>query len=98
MYKKALSLEQKTDSGLNTLLESWITVSSPDDHGFITDELPDVITPEHRELWEKARYCVQVTLATLKNEALRSVCRSGPLASTRPQSVKRWMMKLVHFT
>ncbi|KAF8461764.1 hypothetical protein DFH94DRAFT_71123 [Russula ochroleuca] len=100
-YNKALSLEQKVTSGLNTLLEklsSWpmVTNSLPDDV-----LLPDVITLEkHRELWEKARYTVSVALAVLKNEpAPQSFYHSALLASTRPRSLmKRWMVNLVRFS
>jgi hypothetical protein len=103
-YDKALSLEQKTTSGLNTLLEklsSWVTVTDGD--GLPDDALPDAnaITLEQlRELWEKARYSVRAALAILKNEpAPLLFYRSALLASTRPLSVmKRWLMNLLCFS
>jgi hypothetical protein len=94
-YNKALSLEQKTTSGLNTLVEklsSWVT----DIDGRVLPDgaLQDVISVERaRELWEKERHHVRVALAILKNEPVPR------LASTRPRSfMKQWLMNLVHFT
>ncbi|KAF8486068.1 hypothetical protein DFH94DRAFT_166762 [Russula ochroleuca] len=100
-YNKALSLEKKTTSGLNILIEkisSWVVVT--DGHGLSDDVHPDVISLEQvRELWEKAGYSVRAALAILKNEpAPQLLLPSAPLASTRLRSVmKRWMTKLVCF-
>ena len=87
-YNNALSLERKTTSGLNTLLEKllfWATVT--DGHVLPDGALPDVITPEQlHKLWEKARRSVRAALATLKNE---------PVPTRPPSMVKRWIMNLV---
>ncbi|KAF8486436.1 hypothetical protein DFH94DRAFT_713312 [Russula ochroleuca] len=99
-YKKALSLETKTTSGLNTLVEklsSWVTITY--NRGLRDDALSDVITLEqHRRLWAKARDSVGAALATLKNEpSPQLIYRSDPLASKGPRSVmRRWMTNLVH--
>jgi hypothetical protein len=101
-YKKALSLETKTTSGLNTLLEKhpfWITVS--DGHVLPDGAVPDVITlGQLRELWERVRDSVRVALATLKGEpAPRLFYRSSLQASKRPRSVmERWLKELVCFS
>jgi hypothetical protein len=93
-YNKALCLEQKTTSGLNTLLKklsSWTDKCVP---GLPDDTLPDVVILERLcELWEKERYSVRTALAILKNEP------APRLASARPRSlIMRWLMNLVHFS
>jgi hypothetical protein len=97
-YNKAMSLEQKMSSGLNTLLGellSWVTVA--DGQG-LPDVLPDVLTVEQvRELsyvWAKARDSARAALLDLTSEpASRLFYRSALLSSTRPRSVMtRWMM------
>ena len=93
-YNKALRLEQKTTSGLNTLLEelsSWVTVT--DGHGLPDDPLPVTISLEElRDLWENAGYTVREALTTLSNEP-------APQLSTRPLTViKRWLMNLVCYS
>ena len=94
-YNKALRLEQKTTSGLNTLLEelsSWVTVTD-DGHGLPNDPLPVTISLEElRDLWENAGYIVREALTTLKNEP-------APQLSTRPLTViKRWLMNFVCYS
>ena len=102
VYKKALSLEQKTASGSNTLVEkllSWVTITHS--HGLRDNMLSDATTLEqHQKLWMKARDSVRAALGTLKNEpAAQAFYRSDPpLVSTRRLSVmKRWLMGLVCF-
>jgi len=101
-YKQALSLQQKTISGLNTLLENFPS------HITITDGLPDVkplcvITlQELHELsyaWAKVRDTVRAALVTLTSEpATRLYYRSAPQDLTRGQSgIRRWMTNLVCF-
>jgi hypothetical protein len=81
-------------AGLTDLLErlsSWVTAT--DSHGLSNDALPDVITLEQRrELWEKERSSVRVALAIVTNEP------APRLTSTRPRSLNRWLMNLVHFS
>ena len=90
-YNEALSLEQKTSSGLNSLLtrlSSRVTVT--DGHGLPDGALPDVDSLKQlHKLWEKAGYFLRGTLATLKNEP----------APKRPLfMMKRWLMHLVCFS
>jgi hypothetical protein len=98
VYSRALSLERKTASELDTLLEkllSWVILVTDGD-GLPDDALPDGITLEQlRELWEKARYSVRAALAVLKNEP------TPRPASTRPpgqSSMKRWLVNLVRLS
>ena len=91
---KALALEQKTNSGLNTLLRKLSSlVMVTDGHVLPDGTLPDVITPEQlRKLWERARNSVRVALETLKN-------KPAPPFSTGPLSViKPWLTNLVCFS
>jgi hypothetical protein len=101
-YDKALTLERKTTSGLNILLEelsSWAMVT--DSHGFPADVLPDVLTLEQvRELsyvWAEARDSMHAAmLALIGKPEPRLFYRS---ALTRPRAVmRRWMMKLVRIS
>jgi len=99
-YKQALSLEQKTIIGLNTLLgnlASWVVA---------TDVLRDESTPviitlqQLRDLshaWAIARDSVRAALASLTSEpAQRLYYRSASLAVPQPRSaMKQWMMNLV---
>jgi len=86
-YKKALPLEQKMASELDTLLEmlvSWASVI--DGHG-----VPgEVALKRRRKLWQKTRDSIRTGLATLDHEpvACMSYAGSAPLASTPPRS--RW--------
>ena len=93
-YKEAICLEQKTTSGLNSLLKklsSRVTVS--DGNGRTDGTLPDVVSLKQlRKLWEDAEDSLHGALETLKNEPL-------PQLSTGPLSVmKRWLMNLTCFS
>ena len=102
-YNEALSLEQKTTSDLNTLLEqllSWVTVTNG--HGPPGDPLPDAIALEQlREQWVKAKDFLSATLVILEDGQVPELFdRSAPLVSTKPRlgsMIKRWMMNLVRF-
>ena len=91
-YKKALTLEEKTTSRLNTLIEnlsSWTAA--------ITDAIPDIATlqqlGEVKCAWENARDSVRAALAILTSEPAQRV------ALMRPRSAfKRWMKSLVCFS
>ena len=95
-YNKALTLEQKTTSGLITLLEdlsSWVAITD----GPSDDVLPDVVTLEQLSevKWalERARDTVHAVLAILKSEPAQRV------ASMHTRSAfKRWMKSLVCFS
>jgi hypothetical protein len=102
-YNKALTLEQKTASGLiqglNALLDivdnisSWATITD----GHSDYALPDVVTLEHlnevKLAWEKARDSVRAALETLTSEPGQRV------ASTHRRSAfKLWMKSLVCFS
>ena len=97
-------MEQRTTSGLNSLLEelsSRVTVT--DGHALLDGAFPDAISLEElRELWEKARDSMRAALAILKDETAPELCyRSAPLTSTRtrPLSVmKRWLVNFVCFS
>jgi hypothetical protein len=92
-----MRLEEKTNSGLNTLLEklsSRVMVIDAD------DTPPDVVTLERlEERWEKARDSVRAALAILKNEPVsRSSYRPVPTAINTLRSVtRRWTINLVCF-
>jgi hypothetical protein len=95
-YNKALALEQKTTSGLNTLLEIlnfWAAVTD----GPPGDALPDVVTLEQlsevKWAWEKARDSVRAALATLTSEPAQQVASMH----TR-SSFKRWANSLVCYS
>jgi hypothetical protein len=91
-----MTLEQKTTSGWNALLEilsSWAAVAD----GPSDDVLPDVVTLEQlsevKWAWEKARDAVRAAQETLTSEPAQRA------ASTRPRvAFKRWMKGLVCFS
>jgi len=93
-YKKALCLEEKTNSRLNTLLEKLSSrVTVIDANG----TPPDVVTLEPlKERWKKARDSVRAALAILKNEAVpQSLYRSAHTATNTLRSVtRRWTVWL----
>lgn len=97
-YKKALRLEEKANSGLNTLLEklsSCVMVIDAD------DTPPDVVTLEQlEERWEKAKDSVRAALAILKNEPVpQPVYCPAPTAINTLRSVtRRWTINLVCFS
>ena len=103
VYKKALSLEQNTTSGLNSLVEklsSWVTITCSDG---LRDDVPSdiIILEQHRELWVEARDSVRAMLAILENKPASQMLHNSapPLRSTNPLSVmKRWLMNLVCFS
>ena len=98
-YVKALSIEQKMASGLNTMLEKLSFCVVTDCHGLPDEALPDVITLEQLgELWEKAGDSVHAALAIMKNEqAPQLFSRYASPGSTRPLYVmRRWLMDLVY--
>ena len=100
VYSNAMSLEQKTTSGLNALLEellSWVSVADGP-----ADELPNLLTLEQvRELsqvWSETRNSVRSALLNLTSEpASRLFYRSSLPSSTRRSVMTRWMMNLVRF-
>ena len=95
-YNKALALEQKTTSGLNTFLEildSWAAVTD----GPPDDALLDVVTldqlSEVKWAWVKARDSVRAALATLTSEPAQQV------ASMHTRSAfQRWANSLVCYS
>ncbi|KAN0113636.1 hypothetical protein V8E52_007562 [Russula decolorans] len=93
-YKKALCLEEKANSRLNTLLEKLSSrVTVIDANG----TPPDVVTLEPlKERWKKARDSVRAALAILKNEAVpQSLYRSAHTATNTLRSVtRRWTVWL----
>jgi len=102
-YSQALSLEQKTIAGLNTLLgnmSSWVVATN----GVSDDALSGAATLQHLHdlsyAWAKARDSVRAALVTLTSEpAQRLYYRSAPLASPRSRSgMRRWAMSLVCFS
>ena len=96
-YNKALCLEQKTTSGLNSLLAKLSSWVASDVQGIPDDVLPDVIVLEQlREQWVRARDVVSAALATLENKPAQQLFyRSSLLASTRPRSLRRWTINFV---
>ena len=97
-YNKVQTLEKKTTSSLDTLLEelsSWFTVT--DGHSLPNDAPLDIIAlGQLHELWEKARCSMRAALATMTAPQL--LYRSAPLASARSSSVlKRFLMSFVCF-
>ena len=99
-YKEASALEQKTASGLNTLLESlssWVaTIDGPS-----SDAPIDVGHP--RELgelkcsWEKRRDCLRSALETLTSEQAHDHRSSLGFMHCR-SALRRWMTNLVCFS
>ena len=95
-YNKALALEQKTTSSLNTLfeiLDSWAAVTD----GPPGDALLDVVTldqlSEVKWAWVKARDSVRAALATLTSEPAQQV------ASMHTRSAfQRWANSLVCYS
>jgi len=91
-------LEEKSNSGLNTLLEklsSRVMVIDAD------DTPPDVVTLEQlEERWEKARDSVRAALAILKNEPVpQSFYCPAPTDINKLRSVtRRWMINLACFS
>jgi hypothetical protein len=92
-YNKALTLEQESTSGLNSLLEvlsSWAAVAD----GPSDDALPDVTLEQLGDLkraWEKARDSVRAALATQTGEQVQPVTHTG-------SGFKRWVKSLVGFS
>jgi len=102
-YKKALSLQQKTISELDTLLENFSSRVT------VTEGLPDaeplgVVTLQQLHklsyTWAEARDSVRAALVTLTSEpANRLYYRSAPLYLTRRRSgIGRWITSLVCFS
>ena len=97
-YKKALCLEEKSNSGLNALVEKLSSCVMVMDAG---DTPPDIVTLEQlKERWEKARDSVRAALAILKNEPVpQSFYRPVPTAINTLRSVtRRWTINLVCFS
>lgn len=95
-YKKALTLEQKITSRLNTLIENLSSWTAAITNGPSEDTIPDIITlqqlGEVKLAWENARDSVRMALAILTSEPAQRV------ALMRPRSTfKRWMKSLVCF-
>jgi uncharacterized protein (DUF2235 family) len=71
VYNKALTLEQKTNSRSNTLLETLLSWAAVTD-GPSDDALPDVVTLERMSeaklAWEKARDSMRGALTILTSE------------------------------
>ncbi|KAH9984108.1 hypothetical protein BJV77DRAFT_1162758 [Russula vinacea] len=99
-YNKALTLEQKTASGLiqglNTLIEnisSWAAITD----GPTDDALPGVVTLEQLDeakwAWEKSRDSVRVALKSLTSEPAQRVA-----SIQRRSGFKLWMRSLVCFS
>lgn len=97
-YNKALTLEQKTISGLiqglNTLLENLSSLAATDGPSY--DALPHVVTFEQlhevKRAWEKARDSVRA-LETLTSEPAQRV-----VSIQRRSAHKLWMRSLVCFS
>jgi hypothetical protein len=92
-----MRLEEKTNSGLDTLLEKFSSCLMVID---ADDTPPDVVTLEQlEERWEKARDSVRAALAILKNEPVpRSFYRPVPTAINTLRFVtRRWTINLVCF-
>lgn len=100
-YNKALTLEQKTTSGLiqglNDLLEnlsSWAAITD----GPSDDALPDAVTLEQlievKWAWEKARDSARAALETLTSEPAQRVTSTR---IRRRSALKLWMKSLVCF-
>jgi hypothetical protein len=98
MYKRALCLEEETNSGLNTLLEKLSSCEMITD---ADDTPPDIVTLEQlEERWERARDSVRAALAILKNEPVpQPLYRPAPTAINALRSVtRRWTINLVCFS
>ena len=99
-YHKALTLEQKTTSGLiqglNTLLDNLSSLAAITD-GPSDDALPDAVTFEQlhevKRAWEKARDSVRTALETLTSEPAQRV-----VSIHRRSASKLWMRSLVCFS
>jgi hypothetical protein len=96
-YKKAVTLEQKTTSRLNTLIENLSSWAAAITDGPSDDTIPGIPTPQQlgevKLAWENARDSVRAALAILTSESAQRV------ALMRPRSAfKRWMKSLVCFS
>ena len=100
MYKKALSLEQKTTSELNTLLEglsSWIAaIDGPSSNAPIDVGHPEELG-ELKCAWEKRRDSLRLALETLTSEPVHHH-RSSLAFVHRRSALRRWMTGLVCFS
>jgi hypothetical protein len=101
-YDKALTLERKTTSGMNTLLEklsSWVMVA--DSRGLPADVPPDVLTLEQvcelSYVWAEARDSMHAALLALIGKPAPQLFYRSALK--RPRAVmRRWMMNLVRIS
>jgi hypothetical protein len=104
-YKKALALEQKTVSELNTLLEglsSWVAVIDGSSDGAPIEGVHPQELGEFGELkcaWEKTRDTIRSALETLTSERVNH--HRSPLALAfmhRRFALGRWMTSLVRYS
>lgn len=79
-YNKALILEQKTTSGLNTLLENFLSLAAVAD-GPSEDVIPDMYKIEWA--WKKVRDSVRAAQVTLTIEPAQRAASTSMRAGSR---------------